>query len=287
MGQSWRGFPAMEGGIADKRAHGLRGHNPRRGKQERAMVQRVFVSVIGFTDTERHALNSVFRLSVEQEIKYFLWEPGAPEAPRLALVDGDSWEGRVEAESSRNEEVPLIWVGTSAPQRALRTFQRPIPWSAVVQSMDELVGPMSEPIDFDIDFNDVDTLPPDTQPPEMPPRRRALIVNVDRDERLYIRAKLALAELCEADEAENAAQALELARDNDYVVAVVDFSLPDGDGWTLLKELSEGQKPVKKLIVTKAKPSLVERVRARLAGTTGFFNKPPDPGKLHDLLLKV
>src|SRR5437764_13317893 len=123
------------------------------------MVQRVFVSVIGFTDTERHALNSVFRLSVEQDTKFLLCEPGAPEAARLALVDGDSYEGRVEAESHGNEDIPLIWVGAHAPARALRTYQRPIPWSAVVQAMDELVGPMSEPIDFDIDFTDVDTHP--------------------------------------------------------------------------------------------------------------------------------
>lgn len=251
------------------------------------MVQRVFVSVTGFTDTERHALNSVFRLSVEQETKYFLWEPGAPEEPKLALIDGESYEGRVEAESQVREDTPLIWVGPSGPPRALRTFQRPIPWSAVVQAMDELVGPMSEPIDFDIDFTDADTLPPDTQPPEMPPRRRALIVNVDRDERLYIRAKLALAELCEADEAESGAQALELARDNDYVLAVVDFGLPDADGWKLLKELAEGPKPVKNLIVTKQQPSIAERIHAWFAGTTGFFEKPPHPGKLHELLLKV
>lgn len=254
------------------------------------MAQRVFVKVIGFTDVERHALNSVFRLSVEQEYKYFLWEPSAPEPPKLALIDGESYEARVEVESQRDAEIPIIWVGASPPQIAVRTFQRPIPWAAIIQAIDDLVGPMSEPVDLDIDFG-VDTQPPeeaqDTLPPDEPPRRRALIVNSDRDERLYIRAKLALAQLCEADEAETAAQALELARDNNYVLAIVDFHLPDADGWKLLKELGTGQRPIAKVIVTKSRPSLVERLHAWFAGVTGFFAKPPHPSKLHDLLLKV
>lgn len=146
---------------------------------------------------------------------------------------------------------------------------------------------MSEPVDFDIDFDAVDTQPPETRPPDVPPRRRVLIVNADRDERLYFRAKLALAGLCEADEAGTAAQALELARDNDYVLAVVDFNLPDASGWKLLKELGEAPHPIAKVIMTKASPSLRERAQAWFAGVAGFFEKPPHPGKLHELLLKV
>lgn len=254
------------------------------------MAQRVFVNVVGFNDVERHALNSVFRLSVEQESKYFLWEPSAPEPARLSLVDGDSPEALTLLDTLLESDAPLIWIGSSAPQRAVRSFQRPISWTAIVQAFDDLVGPASGAIDFDIDFDNVDTQPPeeqDTLPPEMPPRRRALIVNPDRDERLYIRAKLALADLCEADEAESAAQALEFARDNGYVLAVVDFALPDGDAWTLHKELAQGPRPVPKIIMTKTHPSLGERVRAWFAGVTGFFEKPPHPGKLHETLLKV
>jgi DNA-binding response OmpR family regulator len=96
-----------------------------------------------------------------------------------------------------------------------------------------------------------------------------------------------LADLCEADEAESAAQALEFARDNNYVLAVVDFGLPDSDGWTLHKELAQGPRAVPKVIMTKARPSLGERLRARFAGLTGFFEKPPHPGKLHETLLKI
>jgi DNA-binding response OmpR family regulator len=155
---------------------------------------------------------------------------------------------------------------------------------------------MDRPIDVDVgvglgaidfDFDEVETQPPDLSASDEPPGRRALIVNADRDERLYIRAKLALAQLCEADEAETAAQALELARGGDYVVAVVDFNVPDADGWALFKGLGDGQRPISKVILTKSRPSLAERIHARIAGATGFFAKPPHPGKLHELLLKI
>ena len=51
------------------------------------MAQRVFVKVTGFTDVERHALNTVFRLSEQRGIIYSLWDSSAPEPPKLALVE--------------------------------------------------------------------------------------------------------------------------------------------------------------------------------------------------------
>ena len=36
-------------------------------------MQRVFVKVLGFSDVERHALNTLFRLSEDRETGYALW----------------------------------------------------------------------------------------------------------------------------------------------------------------------------------------------------------------------
>jgi DNA-binding response OmpR family regulator len=147
--------------------------------------------------------------------------------------------------------------------------------------MDELFLPEST-VDLDLDW---DSEIAQTHPPVA--GKRALIVAADRDERLYLRAKLALAELTQADEAETGAQALELARVHRYEVALVDFSLPDMDGWTLLKELKEAGPPMGHVIVTKARPSAMDRLRARFSGARHLFEKPPHPGKLHSLLQKV
>ena len=247
------------------------------------MAQRVFVNVVGFSDEERHALNLLFRISEEHDTAFSLWEPGAPEPARLAIVDGQSYEGQLELESPRNAGVPVFWVGDGAPERASRAFQRPIAWPDVVQAMDEVFAP---PVDFDLDFDDVQTQPPD-QAVEVPPQRRVLIASGPLEERLYLRARLSLAGLTIADEAESAAQALELARANDYVLALVDFRLPGANGWDFVRELRSGPRPVPKVIVTATRPSLMDRVRSWFAPVAGFFEKPPHPGKLHDLLRQV
>lgn len=247
------------------------------------MAQRVFVKVIGFTDVERHALNTVFRLSEQRETIYSPWLPEAPDSPQLALIDGQSYEARLELESPKNSEQKLIWVGAVAPAEAWRTFERPISWPEVVNAMDQLFAPL-DALDFDLGY---DSGSADTVPPELPPVKRALIASADRDERLYMRARLALADLTQADEAESGAQALELTRTHQYSVALVDFSLPDVDGWAFLKELGETRPAIPHVILTKAQASVPERLRAWLGGAKGLVGKPPHPGKLQALLERV
>jgi len=247
------------------------------------MAQRVFVKVVGFTDVERHALNTVFRLSEHRDTVYSLWLADAPEPPQLALIDGQSYEARLELESPKNAGLKLIWVGAVAPAEAWRTFQRPMSWPEVVNAMDQLFAP-AEALDFDLDY---DSGVADTVPPDEPPAKRALIACADRDERLYLRAKLALAHLTQADEAETGAQALELTRSHQYAVALVDFALPDFDGWAFLKELNETRPAIPHVILTKEGASVPERLRAWFAGAEGLFDKPPHPGKLQNLLHKV
>jgi CheY-like chemotaxis protein len=167
---------------------------------------------------------------------------------------------------------------------AWRTLERPLSWTDVLSVMDELFAP-PEAIDFDLDF---DSGGADTRPPEpQEPAKRALIASADRNERLYLRAKLALAELTQADEAETGAQALELTRAHQYAVALVDFALPDVNGWAFLKELTQARPVIPHVIITKAKASAGERLRAWLAGAEGCLEKPPHPGKLQYLLQKV
>lgn len=247
------------------------------------MAQRVFVKVVGFTDVERHALNTVFRLSEQTDTIYWLWMADAPEAPQLALFDGQSYEAPVELESPGIEGLKLIWVGKNPPKHAWRAFERPISWPDVVKAMDELFLPAHE-LDFDLEY---DSASADTLPPEEPPGKRALIASADRDERLYLRAKLALADLTLADEAETGAQALELTRAHQYDVALVDFALPDMDGWALLKELAGSKPSIPHVILTKQHASITERLRAWMTGAEAFFEKPPHPEKLKDLLQKV
>lgn len=256
------------------------------------MAQRVFVKVLGFSPAERHALNTLFRLSEQRETVYSLWAPQAPELPRLALVDGRSEEAR-EERGLPDKSLKLIWIGSVAPASSWRSFERPLFWPKVIKAMDELfASPDSLDLDLGLDLDlDFASDAPDTFPPgplqEAAPYPRALIASGDRDQRLYLRARLALAELTQVDEAQTGAQALEMARAHPYCVALVDFGLPDVDGWTLLKALHAARPAIGHLIATKTSPSLVERLRARLGGASVLLGNPPQPATLRNALEKV
>lgn len=250
------------------------------------MAQRVFIKVLGFSPAERHALNTLFRLSEQRETIYSLWDPEAPELPRLALVDGRSDEAH-RAVGPADKALKLIWIGSVAPASSWRSFERPLLWPNVIQAMDELFAPPGS-LDLDLDLDDA----PQTLPPGVPgwdgaPPLRALIASGDRDQRLYLRARLALADLTQVDEAQTGAQALELARANPYCVALVDFGLPDVDGWTLLRALHSEHPTIVHLIATKTRPSLVERIRARWGAAAVMLSNPPQPATLRSALEKV
>ena len=116
------------------------------------MAQRVFIKVIGFSDEERHALNTLFRLSEQCRTMYQLWTADAPEPPRVVVLDAQSWEARVEAESRQAGDVHTIWVGSNGPPHAWRAFERPLAWTDVVEALDALFSADAVPgVDIDID----------------------------------------------------------------------------------------------------------------------------------------
>src|SRR5262245_16682561 len=103
------------------------------GHDRGGMAQRIYIKVVGFSDEERHVLNTVFRLSEQCRTMYQLWGPTAAELPRAVLLDGQSWEARVEAESPLHANLRLMWVGAGAPATVWRSFQRPIAWQEVIE----------------------------------------------------------------------------------------------------------------------------------------------------------
>lgn len=246
------------------------------------MSERVFVKVVGFTDVERHALNTVFRLSDERATSYALWTPDMQSAPQMSLVDGHSAEARLALESPNTEpDVKLIWVGAIAPAHADRTFVRPIAWPDVVRAMDDLFSAPAT-VDFDLDFEPGG---PAAQV-SSPTGKRALIAGPDAVERFYLRAKLASVELLQADEAASIAELDAALASGTYQVILVDLDFPDVNGWDLLRRLTS-LKPAVPVIALTASPTFGARLRAWLAGARGCLGKPPHPGKLQELLLRI
>lgn len=207
--------------------------------------QRIFVSVVGFSDVERHALNTVFRLSEERELSYAPWvpliAPGAevsPEANRIAdvaLVDGES----AEAVLSHAKEMPpgqrLIWVGPGAPAHAWRVLQRPIQWASVLNDLDAVFAARQADSGYlDLDVSSPAPLDVELDEPA-PTAKRALLVGMDPQERKHLCSRLAQAGVAEADEVSSTETAVALLRRNRYSCGVFNLDEHQLDVWALAR----------------------------------------------------
>ena len=244
------------------------------------MAQRIYIKVVGFSDEERHAVNTLFRLSEQCLVMYQLWSPTARGPAGMVLLDGESYEARLEVESPLNRGVKMLWIGGDAPHQVWRSLPRPFAWPEVIEAMDSVFQPS---VDVDLDAT---AAPAEDSRPRRPPKL-ALIVSPSRDERLYIRARLSLASLTQADEAETGHEAMNLARSKQYDFALVDFQLPDMTAWNLLRQLRQGKKPIAHVAMTKAQRSLPEHVRAWFGGAEALLDSPPHPQRLNEWLSRL
>lgn len=263
--------------------------------------QRVLVSVVGFSDVERHALNTIFRLSQERDLTYAPWTPllapGATlpiKTAQVALVDGES-HGAV---LSHAKEMPpgqrLIWVGSDAPAHAWRVMQRPIDWAALVHDLDMVFA--TQPVDSGL--HDLDVTAPApldialgalSEPGDAV--RRAVVVGTDEQEGTYLRTRLALAGVAHVDEVTDAAQALALMERFHYVCGV--FNLDDHrmDVWALMRHFVQRHPQALTLATTELAGPLAgwwRRLRVRRdvyrVGISALLERPFQPSQVSQWL---
>ena len=244
----------------------------------------VAIKVVGFGDAERHSLNTLMRLSERGVATYTLWTQESQSPPQLALVDMDSYEASLELASPNfNPNTRLICVGATAPEGAWRTLQRPVDWSALVRELD---GLFTVQPDVDIDLGFGDTQAPEK--PAVPPGVKvSLLVGMTRDERLYLRARLALAGLTTVDEAPSAGEAIPLISQRQYDLAIISNELDDADSWSLIQALKDLPTPVRSIILATHFPSWAVMEQAEAAGCFGTLDIPFNPRQIYELLLKV
>lgn len=87
-------------------------------------------------------------------------------------------------------------------------------------------------------------------------------------------------------EAATGRQALQLARENDYDVVVLDIHLPDGSGLDVLKQL-RAFRPGLPVLMLSMYPEQQYAIRALKAGAAGYVTKDSVPGELVTALGKV
>jgi CheY-like chemotaxis protein len=258
------------------------------------MMQRVFVRVLGFSHVERHALNTVFRLSQDKqsarEWSYEPWTMLSPSPARLALIDGASPDAsEVLAELEAFGGVGIIWVGAISPAKAWRAFQRPLSWLSVLSSMDAYFTPSEDRLDVDFGHDTWPSVLESTGAYMLSEQdmRRVLLVDADNDTRLYLRTKLASFGITQIDEATNVLEAqdfllFEGTQNKGYDMVVVDLDLPGGDPWTVLTLAGS---PRLKLL-TQHRISFATRMSAKVNGWTAM-GKPLDPSRLNELFTQI
>jgi CheY-like chemotaxis protein len=258
-------------------------------------VKRIFVKYFGFSEAERHALDTLFRLSEAGATAYAPWTPAAPEAPAVLLVDGDSWEAALELANPAHDGIRLVWVGDGAPLEAWRVFAAPVKWSAVIEALDAEFSPvitarpaldldLAHDQDMDVHFDGEDDTAPMALEGAGATTRRVLVVDAGRDARLYLRAKLASAGLYEVDEAASGAEALALLGRKTYRLVIVDLGLTDMDSWQLVKAVDRTRPVIAHMFITGADPGWRRGLQSRYRGAQIYLPKPLDPEKLQQLL---
>lgn len=239
------------------------------------------VKVLGFSDVERHSLNTLFRLSSRQIPSYQLWKPDCVSAPHVALVDVDSYEATLEMESpSFNPHLKVIAIGSQAPESAWRHMQRPVDWVGLVRELDALFATMAE-VDIDIGMSGASerVVPPGVTV--------CLVVGLAPEQRLYLRARLALAGHTEMDEAESAAQASQLLGQRHYDLMIIGLNLSDADPWGLVQALKDMPTPPRSVVLATAEPTWAVMERADELGCTGILEIPFIPRQVLGILCKV
>lgn len=245
------------------------------------MATSIAVKVIGFSDVERHSLNTLFRLSGRQSPAYSLWSPELLSPPKVALIDLDSYEGAMEVASPRfNPNIKLLCVGANPPEHSWRTFQRPVDWTALLVVLDDL---FAAPTDVDIDLATGDA-GERVKPPGV---KVSLLVGLKRSDRLYLRARLALAGMTDVDEVDTAAEADAKVLQRRYDLVVVSLELIDADPWALAKSLKALPAPVRSVIVCTDAPSWRAMELAEAIGCTGLLEIPFEPSQVMAVLRKV
>lgn len=206
------------------------------------LKQRIYVNVVGFSDVERHALNTVFRLSADREVHYAPWVPsdGLGDTPRVmnaevALVDGESAEAVLSQAKAMPVGQRLIWVGSDPPAHAWRVWQRPIRWADVVHDLDAVFAAKQADSGFlDFDVTSPQPLFLDSGEP-VPDLRRALVVSSHGKDLVTLRTHLKAAGMDEVDETDMTDYAAELIGRHQYCCGVFNLDVAHLDAWALAR----------------------------------------------------
>ena len=206
----------------------------------------IHVGVVGFSDVERHALNTIFRLSEEREVAYAPWVPLVAQGtgisvtgPEVVLVDGDSAEAVLFHAKASPEGQRVIWVGDAAPEHAWRVLTRPMRWSSLLEDLDAVYAARQ----VDSGFMVLDITGPgvleDLQDRPGGSKRRALLVGLDEEDSALLQGQLAAVGVDDVDAPRSTEQAVDWISRHAYQCGAFNIDNHQVDAWLLSRLFAE------------------------------------------------
>ncbi len=276
--------------------------------------------VIGFQDVERHAINSMVRLSVGRKPSYTIWSAGMP-TPDVVLIDAIHRDA-YQAWMTEPHQEKIIWVGDSAPKNVHFHVKRPIEWMAVLELMDKVVThtaqtqPMVDsqaPVDSNLPFNLSDFSVSGTGDSEQTApilyihgdntvgkapdkRKRVLIVDSNATFRLYLKAILSAGGEMVVDESGDGSEALNLAQNIAYDSVLIDHQLIGLSAINLCQALSSNAMNLRPGDTRISRPNIylmaqstgiLKNLQAKRAGADGVLIRPRNQAQLDALFQAV
>jgi twitching motility two-component system response regulator PilG len=273
------------------------------------------VDVIGFNETERLMLSSIFGLAARRDPSFLLREPKSAQRTDLYLVDADNDGAMAEFSAIRGRvAAPAVLIGASDRNTGLPLLSRPLQWARVLQSFDDAIQGGASGASTENEKTMVlqrtstgvgsRTPPPGTAARTSPganaparpapaagrPRRPAdavLVVDDNATVRKFMETRLAPYGF-NVDFAETGEQAVGLTGTNEYTCVFLDVVLPGIDGYQVCKLIKGNKQAVKRtaVVMLTSRSSPFDKLRGSLAGCDEYLTKPVDENHLLEVIAK-
>jgi twitching motility two-component system response regulator PilG len=228
------------------------------------------VAVIGFSQTERLVLGSIFRLSARRNPRFVPFISAEHKAPDAFLVDADDecCQAYLKAIGAKSRS-PILLVGSSARGTNHLLMPRPLQWTRTLRFFDDGMRIF--------------------QSKPMAPRKtdRVLVVDDSLSVRKFMEAKLAPFGF-DVDYAESGEQAIGFTAGKRYACVFLDVILPGMDGYQVCKVIKSAkstEKPTAVVMLT-SRSSPFDRIRGTMAGCDAYLTKPVDEEKLLEAIAR-
>jgi len=273
------------------------------------------VDVIGFNETERLMLSSIFGLAARRDPSFLQREQGSAQRTDLYLVDADNEASMAEFMAIRGRvPAPAVLIGASDRNTGLPSLSRPLQWARVLQSFDDAIqdgAPLSTTVNektMVLQRTSTGTAARTPAPgaaartspgaaapagravaPERPrrPADAVLVVDDNATVRKFMETRLAPYGF-NVDFAETGEQAVGLTGTKEYTCVFLDVVLPGIDGYQVCKLIKGNKQAVKRtaVVMLTSRSSPFDKLRGSLAGCDEYLTKPVDENHLLEVIAK-